>query len=161
MSEAIHGYTGATQPTTAATPNPELLEFLVEAAVAREGVIREAIEEIIDEYITEWLVTLRPLPYIPGLLPEVAERREWVTGLVEKLGAEPIVDAMSLALQASQADPGTCQQLLPALQRMEEVLTEASGIEPGPVMREAMESSDCRVHAALLAALIAVKPPRR
>ncbi len=159
MSEALS--TPASHPAAQPTAlNAELLEFLVEAAASREGVIREAIEEIIDEYITEWLRGLRPLPYIPGLLPEIASRREWVTGIVGRLGAGVVVDAMSLAQEAAVADPARCQQLLPALQEAESLLIEASGVEPGPVTRSVMESGDCRAHALLIAALVAVRPAR-
>ncbi|AEM39623.1 amino acid adenylation [Pyrolobus fumarii 1A] len=137
---------------------PELLDLLVELAATSTGVIRESIEAILDDYIVDWLEELRPLPYIPNLVVEVAARKNWVPELVEKLGATTIVEAMSLALQAARSEPGVCQTLIPQLVQTEELLLEASGVEPGEAIRSVMESNDCKAHAALLAALIAVKP---
>ena len=146
------------QPHAAPSLTPELLTLIVETASSTTGAARRAILAILDEYIDEWLVGLRPLPYIPNLAVEVASRKAWIPELVEKLGPGPILEAMSLASIAVRAQPHECSSLLPRLASIEEMLIEASGVEPGDAIREILESGDCKAHAALIAHLVAVKP---
>ena len=150
----------ATAPYTPAAssiaPAPELIQLIAETSRSLRGAARRAVLAILDEYIDEWLYSLRPLPYIPNLAVEVSERTAWIPEIVEKLGPGVIAEAMSLALEAVNAHE--CSSLLPRLTSIEEALIEASGIEPGEAIRTAMESGDCRTHAALIAHLVAVKP---
>ncbi len=139
---------------------PSLLAFLADLASRETAPIREHIIAIIEDYVIDWLESLRPLPYVENLILEVADRRYWLPQLVETLGAETIVEAMRLAYRASHAQPEECTNLLPELASMEELLIEASGITPGEKMRQVMESSDCRLHALLIAHLIATRPFR-
>ena len=151
--------TAAANHTAAASAplTPELLTLIVETASSLTGYARRAVLHLLDEYIDEWLLELRPLPYIPNMVVEVASRKAWIPEIVEKLGAGVVIEAMRLALEAARAND--CPSILPQILSIEEALIEASGIEPGEAIRSVMEGGDCRAHAALLAQLVAVKPP--
>ncbi len=140
--------------------NPSLLAFLADLASREAEPIRDHIIAIIEDYVIDWLESLRPLPYVENLILEVAERRYWLPELVETLGPSTIVEAMRLAYKASHSSPETCAELLPELTSIEGLLIEASGINPGAKIRSVMESSDCKLHALLIAHLIATRPAR-
>ncbi len=152
-----------TETRTATTPAhptieypvpPELLGLLADVASDLRGEARRAVEAILDEYITEWLVSLRPLPYIPNLVVEVAARGRDVPEMIRALGPSLVAEAMGLALAAKEAP---CYEILPRMLAIEEAMLEASEVEPGPAIRSVLESEDCAAHAALIASLLAVR----
>lgn len=133
---------------------PELLGLLADVASDLRGEARRAVEAILDEYITEWLVKLRPLPYIPNLVVEVATRGRDVPEMIRALGPGLVAEAMGLALAAKEAP---CYEVLPRMVAIEEAMLEASEVEPGEAIRSVLESDDCAAHAALIASLLAVR----